>query len=424
MSVYALVNGKVVIGKEGKVINKGGVVIKDSFITDVGSAGELEVPDDAKVVDVKGYTIMPGMIDAHIHITGFRSMDYIKEVLLTSYEVFVARGIEDLKSVVEAGFTSICDAGSRISLNLKEAESEGTIKSPRIFASGYPISQTFGHGDIHHLPINLVDARTSPLNNPLPSLICDGESECRKASRYALRMGADFIKIFATGGVASQRDRPEYPQLTDAEIKCIVEEAERAGRFVHAHAEGREGIINALKAGVKIIAHGIYIDEEGINLAIEKNATLVPTLTIADLLVKYGGGYGLPEWALKKMEEVHDIHVENIRKAYRAGVRLATGTDLFIGVKDFQLYGMNALELKLFVDLLAMSPLEALEAATGNASYATGKEMLLGTLEKGKYADVIVVGGDPTKDISLLIDKNNVKMVFKGGIGLKDKLTS
>ena len=416
MGLFALVNGRIIIGKSQKLIGKDGVIL------DVGSMGELNIPDDAKVIDVNGYTIMPGMIDAHIHITGLRSMDYTKEVLLTPYEVFVARAIKDLESILNAGFTTICDAGSRISLYLKPAVDEGLIRSPRIVASGLPLSQTFGHGDVHYLPINLVDARSGLLNNPLASLICDGVDECRKAARYALREGADFIKIFTSGGVASQRDRPEYSQFTVDEIRAIVYEAEAAGRFVHAHAEGKRGILIALLGGVNIIAHAIYIDDDGINMALEKKATIIPTLTISDLLVRYGGQYGLPEWALKKMEEVHDIHIENIRRAYKAGVRLATGTDLFVGIKDLPLYGMNAMEIKLLNELIGMKPLETIEAATGNAAYATGRESFIGTLEKNKSADIIVVKGNPLDDPTLLIDSNNIMIVIKEGMIMKNTL--
>ena len=415
MTVMALVNGKLFNGVDEKVLSDGVVVIKDSMIIDVGRSSEVSIPEDAQIIDVKNGFIMPGMVDAHIHITGLRSMDYIKESLITPYEVFIARAMRDLESVLEAGYTTICDAGSRISLYLKEAVEEGVINSPRIIASGYPISQTFGHGDIHFLPIEYVDARTTKLHMPLSSLICDGVDECRKAARYALREGADFIKIFTSGGVASQRDRPEYPQMTVNEIKAIVGEAESVGKFVHAHAEGRDGIINALNGGVKIIAHGIYIDEDGINLMLEKDAVLIPTLTIADLIVKFGAEQGIPEWAYKKMTEVHEIHKRNIRNAYKSGVKIAVGTDLFVGVKGMDLYGMNSYEIMLLVKEVGMKPIEALKAATYHGGFAAGLGNRIGVLKKGAIADIIVIGEDPRKDIGILLDKRNVRIVIKEG---------
>ncbi|MEM4490845.1 MAG: amidohydrolase family protein, partial [Desulfurococcaceae archaeon] len=269
-------------GRE-KVIENAVIVIDPSgYIRDVGSKGSVEYPRVENIIEInaRGLTALPGLIDAHMHLTGFRTGDVIKEPLLTPYETLVARCVVDLESLINAGFTTVVDAGSVIALGLKQAVEEGSIKGPRIIAAGLPISQTFGHGDTHYLPIEYVDYRTTKLNDPIKSLICDGVDECRKATRYALRIGSDFIKIFTTGGVLSQRDRPEYTQFTLDEIKAIVYEAEAAGRFVHAHAEGSKGIINALEGGVKVIAHADMIDEDGITLALEKNAVIVPTLAV------------------------------------------------------------------------------------------------------------------------------------------------
>ena len=414
-SITAIVNGKVIDGLGDKPIENGVVIFKDGVITDIGAVDEVDISSEANIIDVSGMTVMPGLIDAHIHITGFRSGDYIKEALLTPYEVFVARGIKDLRNILEAGFTTICDAGSMLSLHLKQAVEEGTVVGPRIIASGYPLSQTFGHGDIHFFHPKLVDARETPFKIPFSTLLCDGADECRKAARYALREGADFVKIFTTGGVMSQRDRPEYPQMTLDEIRAVVEEARRANKFVHAHAEGAEGFRNALIAGVRVLAHGIYIDEEGIKLAIEKDAVVVPTLSIVDLILKLGSSSGLPEWGLKKAEESHNAHVENIRKAYKAGVKLAVGTDFFIGSKEIPIYGMNAMELSLLVNKIGMKPMEAIMAATKNSAEAARLSDKVGTLEKDKLADIIIVKGNPLNDIGVLMNKNNIKIVFKEG---------
>ena len=414
-SIRALVNGKIIDGIHEKPIENGVILLKDDVILDVGTSGEVEIPENTDIIDVRGMVIMPGLIDAHIHITGFRSGDYIKESLLTPYDVFVARAIRDLESILEAGFTTICDAGSTISLYLKQAIEEGTVVGPRIIASGYPISQTFGHGDIHFFHPKLVDARETPFETPFKTLLCDGADECRKAARYALREGADFIKIFTTGGVMSQRDRPEYPQMTIDEIQAVVEEARRAGKFVHAHAEGAEGFKNALVAGVKVLAHGIYIDDDGINLSIENDAVVIPTLSIVDLILKLGSSSGLPEWGLKKAEEVYNIHVENIKRAYKAGVKLAVGTDFFVGSKDLPIYGMNAMELSLLVNKIGMKPMDAIIAGTRNGARAAGLAGKIGELKKDGIADMIVVEDDPLKDISILMDKNKVMLVFKEG---------
>ncbi|MCS7364902.1 MAG: amidohydrolase family protein [archaeon GB-1867-035] len=421
MSYLALVNGCVIDGTGRPVLEKGGVVIKDDIIVEVGDMDAIEIPKEVKVIDVEGKTIMPGLIDAHIHLTGLRTGDLIREPLLTPYATLVARAIRDLEALINAGFTTMGDAGSIIALQLKRAEREGTIVSPRIVAAGYTLSQTFGHGDQHFLPIEYVDARTTKMPSPLSSLICDGVDECRKAARYALRAGADFIKIMATGGVMSEKDRPEYTQFTLEEIEAIVEEARHAHRFVHAHAQGTEGIINALKAGVKVIAHGIFIDEEGMELAKKKNAVVVPTLSIVEQILMYGKELGIPEWGLRKSKEVHEIHIANIRKAYEAGVKIATGTDFLGGVKAFR-YGDNSLELQLLVEKVGMPPMDAIIAATRNAAEAVGLERKIGTLEKNKVADLIVVNGNPLEDIKVLRKPENIVIVMKEGKLVKNML--
>jgi len=421
LSYLALVNGRIIDGTGRPVIEKGGVVIKDGIIIEVGEMDAIEIPKEAKVVDVKEKTIMPGLIDAHIHLTGLRTGDFIREPLLTPYATLVARAIRDLEALINAGFTTMGDAGSIIALQLKRAEREGTIISPRIVAAGYTLSQTFGHGDQHFLPIEYVDARTTKMPAPLSSLICDGVDECRKAARYALRAGADFIKIMATGGVMSEKDRPEYTQFTLEEIEAIVEEARHAHRFVHAHAQGTEGIINALKAGVKVIAHGIFIDEEGMELAKKKNAVVVPTLSIVEQILMYGKELGIPEWGLRKSKEVHEIHIANIKKAYEAGVKIATGTDFLGGVKAFR-YGDNSLELQLLVEKVGMSPMDAIIAVTRNAAEAVGLERKIGTLEKNKVADLIVVNGNPLEDIKVLRKPENIVIVMKEGKLVKNML--
>jgi imidazolonepropionase-like amidohydrolase len=416
-----LLCGRLIDPSRELVVENGCVYVEGGVVKSAGSRGEVEAPGDVVEYGLpSNVTIMPGMIDAHVHVTGLRSGDYVKEALITPFGTLVARGIRDLEKMLDAGFTTIVDAGGLISLHLKQAEREGTIRAPRIIAAGYTVSQTFGHGDTHYLPVEYVDARTTRLLTPFQTLLCDGPDECRKAARYALRAGADFIKIFTTGGVASQLDRPEYPQFTLEEIKAIVEEARRARKFVHAHAEGAEGIINALKAGVTRIAHAIYINDDGINLALEKNAVIIPTLTVVKLLVEHGEKAGVPSWALEKAREVYKVHVENIRKAYRAGVRMATGTDIFFELPELGMYGKNAVELLALVEDIGMKPMEALKAATANAAYVAGLEGVVGGLREGMKADIIAVRGNPLNDIKVLLNPDNVVLVVKEGVVVKD----
>jgi imidazolonepropionase-like amidohydrolase len=391
---------------------KGSVVVDDGKIVDVGSVGSVEVPKDAEVIDLGGMYLLPGLIDAHLHLVGMRTGDFVKEPLLTPYETFVARVVKDLEELIYSGFTTVGDAGSLIAVKVKQAVNEGTIVGPRIVAAGLTLSPTFGHGDTHYLPIEYVDFRTTRKLTPLASLICDGVDECRKAARYALREDADFIKIMATGGVLSQKDRPEYRQFTLEEIKAIVDEARAAGRFVHAHAQGTEGIKNAILGGVKVIAHAIYIDEECSALAKDLDVVVVPTLSIVDRILAIGSKIGIPEWGLKKAEEANKAHISNIRKAYKSGVKIATGTDFCGGPLRM---GDNALEIKLLVEKVGMEPKEALIAATRVAAEAVGLKDKVGTIEKGKIADLIAVSGNPLSNLDILMSKDNIKLVIKEG---------
>ncbi len=412
---FALENARILDPESGYLNNNGVIIVDGGLIKEFGSKGSVEIPQNASIIDCEGNTVMPGLIDAHLHVTGQRS-GKIEESLTTPIGVFFARAVKDLENLVNAGFTTVVDAGSLVALHLRDAINENTIIGPRIVASGLPLSMTFGHADTHYMPIEYVDYRTSKKLTPFMSLICDGEDECRKATRYAMREGADFIKVMATGGVLSQRDRPEHRQFTLNELKAIVDEANAANRWVHAHAQGTEGILNSLRAGVKVIAHAIYIDEVASEEAKSRNAVVVPTLSIVQRIIDEGEKLGVPEWGLKKSAEVYEQHINAIKLAYKHGVELATGTDFDGGIGKM---GTNAMELKLFVEKIGMSPLEAIKAATTNAASAAGLEGKIGVIKKGSLADLIVVKGDPLNDINTLTNPNNIKYVFKNGTLLK-----
>ncbi len=411
-SKTVLVNCEIFTGKNAETIKNGAIAIENDSIIFVGKESEVDISEDDKVIDLKGSFVMPGLVDAHLHLQGFRTGDFVKEPLLTPFGVFVARAVRDAEELLSAGYTTVVDAGGLVALHLREAIKEGSVNGPRIVASGPPLSQTFGHADTHYLPVDWVDLRTTKRLTPFASLICDGEDECRKAARYALREGADFIKIMATGGVLSQKDRPEYTQFTRKEIKAIVEEAEKAGRIVHAHAQGTEGIVNAIDSGVRVIAHAIYMGEDEFELAKRKKAVIVPTLAIVDKILKVGEKQGVPEWGLKKAEEVYNIHIEMVRKAYKSGVLIASGTDYAGGWLPM---GENSIELKIYIDKVGMKPADALITATKNGAYAAGLENITGTLEKGKKADLIAVNGNPLTNIDTLLNKQNIVFVMKEG---------
>ncbi|MGC9113084.1 amidohydrolase family protein [Acidilobus sp.] len=414
-----VIEDALIFDSSGRQPFRGTVVVKDNVIEDVGTRGEVSPPEGARVIEARGMFLMPGLIDAHLHLTGSRS-GRIEEDLVTPIGVFFARAVRDLEALADAGFTTVVDAGSIVGLHLRDAVAEGTVRGPRVVAAGPVLSQTFGHADTHYLPVEWVDYRTTKKLTPFASLICDGEAECRKAARHAMREGADFIKVMASGGVLSQRDRPEYRQFTLEELRAIVDEARAANRWVHAHAEGKAGIVNAARAGVKIVAHCDMMDEEAAEEVLKAGATCVPTFAIDYRLLEEGQKLGVPEWGMRKIAELADIHLENIRRAYRMGVRLATGTDFSGGVGR---HGENAEEVAIFVERVGMTPQEALIAATRNAAYAAGLEGRAGIVAKGALADLILVDGNPLDNVRVLTDRSKVRLVVRGGEVIKDSLS-
>ncbi|MCE4624177.1 MAG: amidohydrolase family protein [Caldisphaeraceae archaeon] len=407
--MLALENARILDPERGYIEERGVLLIEGGYIKDFGSPGSVVVPDGYKVIDCKGMVLMPGLIDAHLHVLGMRS-GKIEEELTTPIGVFFARAVNDLGALIDAGFTSVVDAGGIIALHLKQAVNEGEVRGPRVFSAGLPLSQTFGHGDTHYLPLEWVDYRKTKKIVPFSSLICDGEDDCRRAARYSLREGGDFIKVMASGGVLSQRDRPENRGFTLKELKAIVDEASASGTFVHAHAEGKVGIVNSAEAGVKVIAHAVYADEEAAEKVKEKGSLVVPTLSIVQRIIEDGEKLGIPDYGLKKASEVYERHIEAIKTIHRIGINIATGSDFDGGIGKM---GNNALELKLLVEKVGLTPKDAIKAATINASKATGQE--LGRIERGLPADLILVEGNPLESVGLLLDNKNIKLVIKGG---------
>ncbi|MCS7385486.1 MAG: amidohydrolase family protein [archaeon GB-1867-005] len=400
----ALVNGFLIDGSGSSPIDRSVVVVEGGRIRAVGRVGDVEVPAGAEVIDVDGLTVMPGLIDAHVHFMGTRT-HRLEEYFVVPEQVRLLRCVSDAEALLGAGFTTVKDCGGTNGLYLKMAINEGSVRGPRILAAGHVLSQTFGHGDIHFLPIEWVKQK-------IPT-ICDGVDDCRRAARYALREGADFIKICATGGVLSMRDRPEHTQFSFDEIRAIVEEARKVGTFVSAHAQGTEGIKIAIAAGVKTIDHGIYLDDEAIRMMKGRNVILVPTLSISHQIVTKGKEAGIIEWGVRKAAEAFEYHLKSVKLAYEAGVKIATGTDF--GGPPLWRMGTNAMELELLVDEVGFKPMDAIVSATKIAAEACGLADKIGTIEVGKLADVIVVDGNPLEDIRVLRKIENIRLVMKEG---------
>ncbi len=304
--------------------------------------------------------------------------------------------------MLQAGFTTVRDCGEHnfFAISLKMAIEQGYFQGPTVLACGKMLSQTGGHGDFGLFNFG----------------VCDGVDEVRKAARENLRAGADFIKVCASGGGGSPYDKMTDTQFTVDEIKAAVEEAEARGKWVAAHAMATQGIKNALLAGVHTIEHGCYLDDEGCRLMKERGAIFVPTLTAAYQIVKHGVKGGIPEWSVKKTEEVIDVHVESVKKAHREAVKIAAGSD---AGTPFNMHGKNTLELELLVERCGFTAWEALRAATVVAAEAVGLSDQVGTIEVGKYADIVIVDGNPLDDIKMLQDNSKIKLVIRHGFKVR-----
>ena len=391
--------GTLVDGTGKDPVDDARILVENDRIVEVGPREAVSVPDDADRVDHSGETVTPGLIDAHLHLKGSRSMepfDWIRE----STELATARATADVKTLLESGFTAIRDVGSEAGLPVRRAIDDGTIPGPRVFTSGSSFSQTAGHGDRHYLPYEWATSDAAG-----GSQIVDGADECRKGARERIREGADLIKIMTTGGVLSEKDTPSQSQFTDDEIRAFTEEAHRVGIPVASHAQGAPGIKAALRNGVDTIEHGFYIDEECLDLFAETGATFVPTLSIVHRLVERGDEFGVPEYGMRKARDANEAHFEATRRAYEAGVPIALGTD-FLGPEPVA-HGENALEAELFVEEVGMSEHEAIVAGTGTAA-ETVPAADIGTLTAGNHADLVAFEESPLSDITNLYEPTTV----------------
>ena len=387
---------------DGAPIDDAGVLVEDGRIVAAGRRTEIDVPSNADRIEHDEATVTPGLIDAHLHLQGARSMDpfaWIRE----SSELGTARATADLRALLAAGFTAVRDVGSETGLALRDAVKDDEIPGPRVFTSGQSISQTGGHGDAHYLPYEWVE------DGGGVATLADGPAECRKAARKRIREGVDCLKIMTTGGVLSEKDAPDQSQFTDAEIQAFTEEAHRVGIPVASHAQGAPGVKAALRNGVDTIEHGFYLDEECFELFAETGATFVPTLAIMHRLVTRGDEHGVPEYGLEKAREAREAHFDATRRAYEAGIPIALGTD-FIGPELIP-HGENALEAELLVEEIGLSEREAIEAGTRVAARTVPAEDI-GVLEAGARADFAVFETDPLADITALYDPD---AVYKGG---------
>ncbi len=396
--------GRLIDVSSGKTLEKQVILVQGDKIASVGAEGSISIPSDATIIDLSNATVMPGFIDCHTHIVlqferyddRFRKSPIDAAVMA---HVFARR-------TLEAGFTTCRDVGSGefIDVALKKAINAGKIVGPRLYVAGHGLSTTGGHGDLSGFSPYL---HFDNFNG-----VVDGVDEIRKKIRWNVKYGADHIKFTATAGVLSEEESFGAPQFSFEEMKAIVDESAAWGRRVAAHAHGAEGIKMAVRAGVTSIEHGSLLDDEGIALMKQKGIYLVPTVIAGDAVERYGKQYGLPEILMEKARAVNAKKRESYRKAIKAGVKIAFGTDA--GVFP---HGMNGEEFRLLVEL-GMTPMQAIQSATKIAAELLGHSDVLGAIEPGKYADLVAVKSDPLKDISVL---EKIQFVMKGGIVYKDE---
>jgi imidazolonepropionase-like amidohydrolase len=376
----------------------GDIAVENGRIVAVGSG-----LDGDEAVELDGRTILPGLFDCHTHVV-ISHVDIWRAVQQPfSYQFFVAE--QNLAATLRAGITSVRDAGGA-DLGIKQALADGLISGPRLQISIIMLTQTGGHGDDWYPSGAEVPFLVSHPGRP-PGLV-DGQDEVRRKVRELVRMGADVIKVATSGGVLSPRDDPRHAHLRPAELETIVEEATAAGIFVMAHAQGADGIKNAVRAGIRSIDHGIYLDDEAIELMKRHGTWFVPTLVAPQGVIDAAdAGVPLPPVVVDKARAVVEIHRAAFRHAVEAGVRIAMGTDS--GVTP---HGRNLRELALMVDG-GMSPAAALEATTRSAAQLLGVERDLGTIEEGKLADLVVVTGDPY-DVKTIPER--IESVWRAGV--------
>jgi imidazolonepropionase-like amidohydrolase len=385
-------------------IHDADLVIEDGRIVDVGPS-----LDGDHAIDAGGRTLLPGLFDCHTHVA-YSHVDTMR-AMQDPFSLRFYEAEANLGKTLDLGITTIRDAGGA-DLGMKEAVERGMVRGPRMQISLTMISQTGGHGD-EWMPFG-DEVRMFGLAYPgMPSPIVDGPDEMRRKVRELIRNGADVIKVATSGGVLSPRDDPRHPHFSPEELEAMVQTAAAHGIWVMAHAQGAEGIKNGVRAGIRSIDHGVFMDDEAIELMLEHGAWFVPTLVATQGVIDAAeAGAAIPEVSVRKARELIEVHRESFRKAVAAGVKIAMGTDSAVTP-----HGDNLREL-ILMEEGGQTPAEVLRSTTMSAAELMGLQEELGSLEPGKRADVVVVEGDPF-DLKTLPER--IESVYKDGVRVVDR---
>jgi len=389
--------GHVLDVRTGKVADAETIVVAGDSVQSIGPTAKVQAQPGDTIVDLGSMTVLPGLIDVHTHLTMNTDFDPYHELASTDAKEAI-NGVVNARATLLAGFTSVRNvgAGGYTDVDLRDAINSGQIEGPHMMVSGPALGITGGHCDENLLPVQY---------HLVGDGVADGIAAVQQKVRQNIKYGADLIKICATGGVLSKGDDPQASQYTLEEMQAIVADAHRLGRKVAAHAHGAQGILWATEAGVDSIEHGSYIDDASIAAMKKRGTYLVPTLYLEDWQAENGH---LPAFLHQKMVDVSAVAKGNVKRAMQAGVKIALGTDAAVYP-----HGLNAHELDVYVNQIGMTPLAAIQSATINAADLMGWSAKTGTLEAGKWADIIAVEKDPLEDVKVLQD---VKFVMKAGV--------